>query len=101
GIRDFHVTGVQTCALSILQLAKKAGTTPRALAEVLAGRLRAVPGVAQVEVAGPGFLNMTVTAGAAGALARTVVEAGPRYGHGDEIGRASWRERGESRRVAV
>ncbi|MBD5786307.1 arginine--tRNA ligase [Cellulosimicrobium terreum] len=65
-----------------LQLAKKAGTTPRALAEDLATRLAATPGVRAVEVAGPGFLNITLDAAAAGELARTVVEAGPAYGRG-------------------
>lgn len=66
-----------------LQLAKKAGTTPRALAEDLAGRLAATPGVKAVDVAGPGFLNITLDAAAAGELARTVVEAGTAYGRGD------------------
>lgn len=65
-----------------LQLAKKAGTAPRALAEVLAERLRAVPGVAAVDVAGPGFLNISLDTAAAGELARTVVEAGEAYGQG-------------------
>ncbi|WP_454043219.1 arginine--tRNA ligase [Cellulosimicrobium sp. Marseille-Q8652] len=66
-----------------LQLAKKAGTTPRALAEDLATRLAATPGVKAVDVAGPGFLNITLEAGAAGELARTIVEAGAAYGRGD------------------
>jgi arginyl-tRNA synthetase len=66
-----------------LQLAKKAGTTPRALAEDLAGRLAATAGVEAVDVAGPGFLNIRLEAGAAGELARTVVEAGAAYGRGD------------------
>jgi len=65
-----------------LQLAKKAGTTPRALAEDLANRLAATPGVKAVDVAGPGFLNITLDAAAAGELARTIVEAGAAYGRG-------------------
>jgi len=63
-----------------MQLAKKAQMPPRALAEVLAARLADVPGVASVEIAGPGFLNIRLEAGAAGELARTVVEAGAAYG---------------------
>lgn len=66
-----------------LQLAKKAGTNPRAFAEELARRLAATPGVASVEVAGPGFLNIRLDAAAAGELARSVVEAGEGYGRGD------------------
>ena len=58
-----------------LQLAKKAGTAPRALAEILAERLRAVPGIAAVDVDGPGFLNIARATAAAGGLARTIVEA--------------------------
>jgi arginyl-tRNA synthetase len=68
-----------------LQLAKKAGTTPRALAEDLARRLEALDGVKSVEVAGPGFLNITLDAGAAGELARTIVAAGAGYGRGDAL----------------
>ncbi len=63
-----------------LQLAKGAGVPPRALADLLARRLADVDGVARVDVAGPGFLNITLDAGAAGELARAVVEAGPAYG---------------------
>ncbi|AEG45038.1 arginine--tRNA ligase [Isoptericola variabilis] len=66
-----------------LQLAKKAGTTPRALAEDLAARLGATAGVKAVEVAGPGFLNITLDAAAAGGLARAIVEAGAEYGRND------------------
>lgn len=63
-----------------MQLAKKAGTNPRALGELLAERLRATDGIADVEVAGPGFLNITVDAGAQGVVAQQIVAAGPRYG---------------------
>lgn len=39
-------------------LAKPAGTNPRALAELIVGVLRGVEGVAEAEVAGPGFINL-------------------------------------------
>ncbi|PVU83639.1 arginine--tRNA ligase [Cellulomonas sp. WB94] len=65
-----------------MQLGKKAGTNPRAFAEELARRLGDHPGVAKVDVAGPGFLNITLDTAAAGELARTVVDAGPAYGRG-------------------
>jgi len=68
-----------------LQLAKKAGTNPRAFAETLAARLGQTPGVASVDVAGPGFLNIRLDAAAAGELARSVVEAGEAYGRGDSL----------------
>jgi arginyl-tRNA synthetase len=66
-----------------LQLAKKGGTNPRALAQELANRLGSTAGVAKVEVAGPGFLNITLDAAAAGELAKTIVEAGQDYGRSE------------------
>ncbi len=65
-----------------MQLAKRAGMPPRALAELLTTRLGDARGIARVDVAGPGFLNITVDAAAAGGLARTIVEAGSAYGTG-------------------
>ncbi|HEX2360725.1 MAG TPA: arginine--tRNA ligase [Jiangellaceae bacterium] len=66
-----------------LQLAKKASVPPRDLAESLADRLRKVDGIDAVEVAGPGFLNITVSKAAQGQLAGTIVDAGNRYGNSD------------------
>lgn len=63
-----------------LQLAKQAGTNPREFASILAKRLEAIDGVESVDIAGPGFLNITVDAAAAGALAKAIVEAGRSYG---------------------
>ena len=63
-----------------LQLAKKAGMPPRELATALAARLQEDEGVADVEVAGPGFLNITVAAAAQGQVAADVVAAGESYG---------------------
>ena len=69
-----------------LQLAKGAGVPPRQVAESLAMRLRQVAGVAAVDVAGPGFLNVRVDAASAGLLARAVVEAGEAYGRNATLG---------------
>ena len=69
-----------------LQLAKRAGLAPRQLAEILAGRLREREGIAEVEIAGPGFINITVEASAAGQLARTIVEAGETFGRNSGLG---------------
>jgi arginyl-tRNA synthetase len=66
-----------------MQLAKRAGSNPRALGELLATRLREAEGVAGVEVAGPGFLNITVDAGAQGLVAADIVAAGSAYGSSD------------------
>ena len=68
-----------------MQLAKKAGTNPRALAELLVPRLAELDGVDSVEIAGPGFLNFRLSAASAGELARTIVEAGEAYGRNDAL----------------
>ena len=47
-----------------LQLAKTAGTNPREFASVLSARLKSINGVSAVDIAGPGFLNITVDAAA-------------------------------------
>ncbi|HZJ06645.1 MAG TPA: arginine--tRNA ligase [Nocardioidaceae bacterium] len=63
-----------------LQLAKKSGIAPRDLALLLVERLNADERIASVEVAGPGFLNIRVDAGAQGEVAAQIVAAGPSYG---------------------
>jgi arginyl-tRNA synthetase len=68
-----------------LQLAKAAGQPPRQVAELVAGRLRALPGVAKVDIAGPGFMNITLDAATQGELARSIVAAGAAYGHNDSF----------------
>ncbi|KQU70719.1 arginine--tRNA ligase [Phycicoccus sp. Root101] len=66
-----------------LQLAKLAGMPPRDVAALLADRLGRVDGVKAVDIAGPGFLNITLDAASAGELARSIVEAGEAYGRND------------------
>ena len=63
-----------------MQLAKRAGRKPRELGELLAARIAAHEGVETAEVAGPGFVNIRLSAASAGELARTIVEAGDSYG---------------------
>lgn len=68
-----------------LQLAKRAGTNPRQLAEKVATVLVEVDGIAQVDVAGPGFLNVRLDSGAAGAVATKILTEGSQYGHNDSL----------------
>ncbi|MDQ1630138.1 MAG: arginyl-tRNA synthetase [Frankiaceae bacterium] len=65
-----------------LKLAKPARRPPRDVAEILAAHLRTADGVAAVEVAGPGFLNIRLDA--VGRIAAAVVEAGETYGRNSE-----------------
>jgi arginyl-tRNA synthetase len=66
-----------------MQLAKRVGTNPRELATEIAGELTELDGVASVDVAGPGFINITLEAAAAGEIARTIVDQGAAFGNGD------------------
>ncbi|RXZ67082.1 arginine--tRNA ligase [Agromyces albus] len=68
-----------------LRVAKPLGANPREIATELAAGLADVHGVASTEVAGPGFINIRLDAAAAGALAKTIVEAGAAYGHSDTL----------------
>jgi arginyl-tRNA synthetase len=63
-----------------MQLAKPAGLPPREVASILADRIRDLPGISGVDVAGPGFLNISLDAAAQGELARTIVEQAQGYG---------------------
>jgi arginyl-tRNA synthetase len=63
-----------------LQLAKRAGIPPREFAELLATELKASDAIAAVDIAGPGFINITVETGAQGVVARSIVDAGATYG---------------------
>jgi len=68
-----------------LRLAKAAGRPPREVAELLAEELWAQPGIARVDVAGPGFLNITLAQGALGTIAVQAVTAGAEYGRTDAL----------------
>jgi arginyl-tRNA synthetase len=64
-------------------LAKGAGMNPRALAELLSGELEKIDGVAAVEIAGPGFLNLRLDP------AQWIAELRDIAGSGDDYGRSA------------
>jgi len=71
-------------------LAKPLGLKPRDLAEAIAGRLRDDDNVASVEVAGPGFINIVLSAKYRAAALRALLDAGDTYGrstlgHGTKV----------------
>ena len=68
-----------------MQLAGRFGLNPRAFAELVAAELQNVAGVAKVDIAGPGFINITLDAAAAGELVKTIVEAGSAFGRGTDM----------------
>ena len=61
-------------------LAKEAGRKPRELAEAVAERLRADALVAKVDVAGPGFINLTLKPQAWTSALRAAILSGADYG---------------------
>jgi arginyl-tRNA synthetase len=64
-------------------LAKGTGRKPRELAEAIAGKLRPDALLARVDVAGPGFINLTLTREAWAEELRSVLARGEDYGRSD------------------
>ena len=67
-------------------LAKGAATNPRALAALIAPKLEALPDVTEVTVAGPGFINIRLSAEAWRSELATILSEGADYGRSD-VGR--------------
>jgi arginyl-tRNA synthetase len=63
-----------------LQLAKAAGKNPREIATILQEAIAAIAGVSKVDVAGPGFINITLDRASQAELVRTILTN--RYGYG-------------------
>ena len=68
-----------------LQLAKPAGMSPRAVAELLQPDLLALDSVSAVEIAGPGFINITLNRSSQAELVRTILSSAQSYGIGNAL----------------
>jgi arginyl-tRNA synthetase len=68
-----------------LQLAKTAGKSPRDVAQMLQADLRQLDQVSAVEIAGPGFINITLKRSNQAELVRTIITAGETFGDGDAL----------------
>ena len=68
-----------------LQLAKPAGKNPREVAELLKRELETLPEVASVDIAGPGFINITLNRASQADLVRTILTAQGGYGRGTAL----------------
>ncbi len=68
-----------------MQAAGRFGQNPRVLAEKIATELTNTEGISKVDIAGPGFINITVSAAAAGAIAKQIVEQGASFGVGSDL----------------
>ncbi|WNE98892.1 DALR anticodon-binding domain-containing protein [Streptomyces luomodiensis] len=72
-------------ATNVALLLAKGGGDALGIAEVLRRRLVRTPGIARVDIADPGFLNITLDATSHAQLVRDVLSQGLRYGHGDAL----------------
>jgi len=61
-------------------LAKPAGLSPRVIADLLAARLAADPRIADVAVAGPGFLNLSLVPGVWAQVLTATLQSGAEFG---------------------
>ena len=68
-----------------LQLAKPAGMSPRAVAELLQSSLLALSEVTAVEIAGPGFINITLNRSSQAELVSTILSSPTTYGTGNSL----------------
>ena len=68
-----------------LQLAKGADKSPRDVAEILRSHLATLPEVSAVDIAGPGFINITLNRSSQAELVRTILSAPTSYGSGNAL----------------
>ena len=68
-----------------LQLAKPAGISPRAIAELLQSDLLALPEVSAVDIAGPGFINITLNRSSQAELVTTILSSPATFGTGNSL----------------
>lgn len=68
-----------------MQLSARFDLKPRQFAELLGAELEKVESISKVDIAGPGFINITLSAAAAGELAKAIVEAGSAFGTSKEL----------------
>ena len=68
-----------------LQLAKAAGISPQEVAKIIAADLTALDAITSVDIAGPGFINITLNRASQAELVRTILIAGHKYGHGNSL----------------
>ncbi|MEI8214746.1 MAG: arginine--tRNA ligase [Actinomycetota bacterium] len=65
-----------------LQLAKAAGKNPREIATILQSAIASIAGVSKVDIAGPGFINITLDRANQAELVRTILSNSYEYGRG-------------------
>jgi len=67
-------------ALNEITLAKSAGKPPRQIAEIIAGSLKSNEIIERIDIAGPGFINITLVKASQGAVVNAIFAQGEKYG---------------------
>ena len=68
-----------------LQIAKPMGKNPREVAQVIADQLTGLENISKVEIAGPGFINLTLNRASQAQLVATIVAAKDVFGKGNSL----------------
>ena len=68
-----------------LQLAKTAGKSPREIAQLIADQLKDAESISRVDIAGPGFINITLRRASQAELVAAILKSGAEYGQGDAL----------------
>ena len=68
-----------------LQIAKAMGKNPREVAQIIADLLTGIEGITKVEIAGPGFINLTLNRASQAQLVETIVAAKDVFGKGTSL----------------
>jgi arginyl-tRNA synthetase len=68
-----------------LQIAKPMGKNPREVAQVIVDQLTGIENISKVEIAGPGFINLTLNRASQAQLVATIVAAKDVFGKGNSL----------------
>jgi arginyl-tRNA synthetase len=68
-----------------LALAKPSGLAPRVVAEIIVAGLKDRADIAAVDIAGAGFVNITLTKGSQGGVISNILASGKKFGHGNKL----------------
>ena len=68
-----------------LQLAKPMGKNPGDVAHIIVNELAGVPGISQLDIAGPGFINITLDRADQAALVELILNAKQGFGQGTAL----------------
>ena len=68
-----------------LALAKPSGLAPRVIAEIIVAGLKERADIAAVDIAGAGFVNITLAKGSQGGVISNILSSGKKFGHGKKL----------------